>query len=206
MAVARVSPAARLNANSAFAKKLEAMTARRMEKELKSLSAEVQAEAQRLADAALVMDRDPKRRKKGNKKLGGSFVVEVDTKGGGFPMSLSVRSTAAQKKVAALEYGTRPHRIVGRNRDDKMLIFPSDRQFQGTGSRSYEIGRGLSVVRLDSGKGTSGRQRDQGYGRSRGQKLVKTPEVWHPGNRPYGFMEKALRTVIDRRLRGARLR
>jgi hypothetical protein len=186
----------RLNSGSAFANKVEKLTAKKVAKLLDQMADEVVVEANRLIDKELVTDRSNKRRKGRQRHLKGSiYVVPIDVEAG-FPITITVASRAEGAKAAALEFGSRPHFIEGRNRPDKMLIFPSTRQ-------SYELGRGQSIVRLE-GKGPTSLKRSNAYNRGRGEKMVVTHRVWHPGNEAYGFLAKALENVAKRRLKGAK--
>lgn len=196
--VQKLTVSRRLNSNSAFAKQVEAQTARKVAKTMESIKAEVSAEINKIVEQELVLDRPVERRKKGTRRLANSFYVDIVWDGKSFPISVQVKSRANSAKVAALEYGSRPHIIRARNA--KNLVFPST----GWTGASTEIGAGQRIIRLESGGSVSGRQRRQAYGgRTLSAKgnlvqtpLIKTPEVLHPGNRPYRFMERGLEIAL----------
>jgi hypothetical protein len=188
----RVEITSGLNASSAFARQIEQMTAKKAAKVLDDMTDEIEREADRLIGQMLVTDRPGFRRKKGQRHLQGSIVATRDSDT--FPMTIGVRSTAEKGKVYALEFGAGEHAIWAVDAD--ALVFPS------TGGRSTTQ-VGSNIVRNESGASPGTRGRTQGYGNR--SKTVRTPAVWHPGNRAYGFLAKSLDTVIQRRLRNSRL-
>lgn len=189
----RVAVTRGLSANSGFARSLEGAIARKVAAQLQAVVDDAAAEAKRVVSTELVNDRPPLRRKKGARHLLGGISAEVEWDGVGFPVTLVGRAIGDQHKIGALEFGSPPHRIRAVNAE--FLIFPS------TKGVATEVGRGGSIIRLESGKRPTPRARAQAY-RSGGR--VQTKEVRHPGNRAYRFLERGLERAVRAALGGRR--
>jgi hypothetical protein len=164
---------------------VETMAASRTKRVLGEMRSEIEDEVDRLMSGQLVTDRPPARRKKGARHAKGSVNVDVD--GDEFPFDMTVSSIANSAKMAALEYGADPHWISAVNVPD--LVFPRTRE------RAVRRSSSGQFVRSESGRKPSGRARRAGYGMN--DKVI-IPEVWHPGNRPYGFIRRAIENVMRR--------
>lgn len=187
-----------LGPNSALARSIKAATVRQTTKLLEGMAEEIRKEANNNIEEDLITDRAGWRRKKGARHLKGSIVVTVDDDGT-FPLTLSVTSLAERHKVGALEYGSPSHWIFG----NPLLKFPSNQTSRG---KRDAFGRTYG----DAPSTVSNPRRVSAYGNKpvgkKSQLLTVTTHVHHPGHQPgYGFMRKALETVIKRRLRNARL-
>lgn len=196
----RVTVFSPLRSNSAFAQAIEEAAGRKVAGILNDLRDDLEREANAIIREELVTDRPPARRKAGERHLEGSIVATVSWNGT-FPIEVSLTSRAERHKVAALEFGSPPHSIYARNKP--LLVFPS------TQGRSAEFGAKGKRYFLQpaSRKGAfaagSNRRQLQGYGRT-ASGVIRTPHVFHPGNQPYRFLEKAMERVIRRALASMR--
>ena len=182
-----------LSGSSSFARAVEEAAAQQAYRQLKAVIDDAEAEAKRIVSSELVNDRPPLRRKKGARHLLGGIKVELDFPNGvnTFPISIIGKVIGNSAKTAALEFGSRAHTISAVNAP--RLVFPSSGDARSTGT-----GADGSIVRLESGK-ASGRQRAQGLAnnnRLSRQKLVKVESVWHPGNRPYRFLQRGMERAV----------
>lgn len=182
-----------MGAHSAFARKAEAATARRLVAKATRIAELARDESNRIISAEMVEDRATVRRKNRQRHLLGSVEVDLIWDGKTFPIGFQARSLAEKHKVAALEYGSKPHTIRAVNAP--FLVFPNSRI---TGYATFRDSSG-GVVRLESSyQKRTRRARQQAWGNT---PTVKKLEVDHPGNRPYKFLERGLRRAIERALR-----
>lgn len=168
-----------LGRNSAFARKLRTAA----ESKIEAILNDVGARAVELAEAHIAADfdnaRPPERRRRpGSRHLAGSMRYRVHVPAPGAFATVELYSEADPERVAALEFGSPPHEITG-----SPLAFPR-------GGAEIRPPRGLA-----SREGPTFGRRDQ---------LTVVPSVQHPGNRPYRFMDRALKQAIREILASAR--
>lgn len=192
----RVSVHNALRSDSAFANAVAAAASRKVATVLNGIKDDLEREANALVRAELVTDRPPARRKRGARKLEGSMVAVVEFDGT-FPINVSLTSRAERRKVAALEFGSPPHSIWAVNKP--LLVFPSTQgraaEFGAKGKRHFL----QPASRTKAYAAGSNRRQLQAYGRS-GSGVIRTPHVYHPGNQPYHFLQRAMDKVIRRAL------
>lgn len=170
-----------------FFRAVEVSAAKKIERLAQRMADDIVEETNRIIEEEFVTDRPSTRRKGMARHLKGSIRVDVDNDGS-FPVRLTVRSLAEKQKVKALEEGAGGHVIRAANAEN--LVFPSTK------------GRASNADPRRPGT----RARRQAYGPGRGPRggkprMVVTPEVYHPGNKPYRFMQRALDRVVRRYLR-----
>lgn len=191
-----------LTGESAFAQKVQADAARKLNRVMKQMQDEVVVEVQSIIREEFVIDRDPSRRKKGTRRLINSIQCDLDSDGKTFPVSLRVYAIGDQGKIGALERGAPMHDIPivpksGKGKD--FLFFPRTRVVHKTKTESGTV-RYVGAPR-EGRVGVYGKQGRAGTGRD----VVKGVQFTHPGNqKPRRFMERGLRRVIERHLGGAR--
>lgn len=182
-----------MGAHSAFARKAEQATARKLASKATRIAELARDESNRIISAEMVEDRPSARRKNRQRHLLGSVEVDLIWDGKTFPIGFQARSLAEKHKVAALEYGSPSHKIRAVNAP--FLVFPDSRITGYATTRDSSGG----VVRLEpSYRKRTSRAARQASGRT---PTVKKVEVEHPGNRPYKFLERGLRRAIERALR-----
>lgn len=181
-----------MGGQSAFARKLEAATARKLAAKATRIAELARDESNRIISAEMVEDRATVRRKNRQRHLLGSVEVDLIWDGRTFPIGFQARSLAEKHKVGALEYGSPPHKIRAVNKE--FLVFPNSRITGYATTRDSQGG----VVRLEpSYQKRTSRARQQAWGNT---PTVKKVEVDHPGNRPYKFLERGLRRAIKQAL------
>lgn len=177
MANARVTRP--LGRNSAFMADVHGAVAHKTAIKLDGVADQAVVEANRITAAELVNDRSPDRRKTGRHLLG-SFNCRVVWDGVGFPVELSMGSTAEGKKLGAINYGSPPHTIEG----NPLLVFPVAERFAGRTMRPQPVGvrpgRAKAYTRNKAGRAT-----------------VATKVVNHPGNKPHFILERALERAVQ---------
>lgn len=173
MANARVTR--KLSANSQFGRDVAHILAREAAHKFADVARLAEQEADRIVAAEFVNDRSPDRRRTGRHLLG-SFNAHVEWDGQGFPVSISLGSTAEGKKLGSLNYGSPAHSITG------ALVFPvAERLTAGATSTLKPKARRIQAA---YGKGSKGAQ------------YVRTSEVNHPGTKAKHFMERALESAV----------
>lgn len=132
-------------------------------------------EAVKRADALVlklyVNDRPPERRRHGRHLLG-SFVGEVTSPSGVFPVVVRLRSLAPGVKVNSLNNGSRAHTITAKNAP--FLVFPTS-----GAPATQKFGRHV-------------------YGtQAKGGKFARHKSVQHPGTKGDHFLEQALEQAVQ---------
>lgn len=178
MANARVTRT--LAANSAFKRDINQVVAAETARRFAEVGRLAEQEFDRIVTAEFVNDRPPDRRRTGRHLLGSSN-ARVLWDGVGFPVTISLGSTAEGKKLGALNYGSPPHAITGN------LVFPvAERIAGGIGPKALKPK--ASRIRAAYGKGNA-------------TYYVRTQEVRHPGNKPHHMLERALESAVRKTYR-----
>jgi len=176
--MARAGVTAQFNKSSRFATNLRKKGKAKFGPKFDAIGQAMVQEAQTIVQRELIPDRIPFRRK-GGPRLVNSFRYEVI--GSEFPIRVRLYSIKNQKAVAALNYGARAHPIVASK--GRGLYFPkprSGRIFQAYGTPGKS--KGTVAVKFA---------------------YVPRPKpVLHPGNKAYGFLERAQENVKRKVLAG----
>lgn len=176
--MARAGVTAQFNKSSRFATNLRKKGKAKFGPKFDLIGQAMVNEARTIVERELIPDRIPSRRKPGP-RLVNSFRYEVI--GTEFPIRVRLYSIKNQKAVAALNYGARPHAITATKA--RGLWFPAPRSgriTQAYGTRGG--GRGTVATRFAF--------------------IPRGKVVVHPGNKAYGFFERAQENVKRKVLAG----
>jgi hypothetical protein len=191
-----------INRRSSWVQDLEAGTYKRMQTAMERVEQQVVNDVEARVAQLYKRRTDARRRRYPSERhLHGSFRCQFEHDG--FPTSLRLWSEARDEKVNALNYGSNPHTITGKNGQGGLLWFPR----RGLGQSGASMAkRGRRAVRTAPGTRIAAPRRffeSAGAGAQASGKrpLVKIKEVQHPGIAPSYFMEIALEQGVERVLR-----
>lgn len=165
-----------LGANSAFARKVRAVALTKIAEHCQPIADDAVQRADQIVSELYDIGRSGYR-SKGGVSLHGSFRGRVES-GGDFPVKIFLESVADEAKVMSLERGSVEHDIIG----SPNLVFERSEPFSQTS--------GSKKRRRTEQSPTGG--------------LVRQPAVHHPGTKAGRFMEQALASAVQARLRLAR--
>lgn len=169
-----------LGNNSAFARQVETLSARKAKPILDAVARQAVIEFDAIVREDFVNDRPAHRRRTGRHLLGSSNARVLPGDGRSIA-KISLGSTAEGKKLGALNYGSPEHGI-----DGSPLAFPVAEKWNKGGRNKTKV----TPMKF------TGRQ--SAYLPTRGGNTVVVDHVDHPGNAPHYMMERALERAVEK--------